>query len=71
MRGETWWASHPEQRRSEAGFWQPAPVAQANSFDRIRIQTAVAAITSNEALAYAPENVPKTKRSAGLPAVRS
>lgn len=67
QRGEIWWASLPEPRRSEPGYRRPVLVVQSNAFNRSRIQTILAvAITSNLRLAEAPGNVHLTRRQSGL-----
>ena len=67
-RGEIWWGNLPAPRRSEPGFRRPVLVIQANSFNRSRIQTVIAAvITSDLELADAPGNVLLPARSSGLP----
>ena len=46
QRGQIWWADLPEPRRSEPGYRRPVLVVQADSFNRTRIQTAIAAVIS-------------------------
>ena len=66
-RGEIWWASLPDPARLEPGYRRPVLVVQADSFNRSRIGTVVAAaITSNLRLAEAPGNVPLPRRASGL-----
>ncbi len=67
QRGEIWWADLPEPRRSEPGYRRPVLVVQADSFNRSRIQTVIAAvITSHLELADAPGNILLPARSTGL-----
>lgn len=57
-RGEIWWAGLPDPRGSEPGYRRPVVIVQANSFNRSKINTIIAAvITSNLRLAEAPGNV--------------
>jgi len=57
-RGEIWWATLPSPRRSEPGYRRPVVIVQADSFNRSRIKTVIAAVvTSNLSLAEAPGNV--------------
>jgi mRNA interferase MazF len=68
QRGETCWADLAEPRRSEPGFRHPVLVIQANSFNRSRIETVIAAvITSNLQRALVPGNVLLRDRATGLP----
>jgi mRNA interferase MazF len=67
-RGEIWWASLPDPQGSGPGFRRPVLVVQADSFNRSRIQTVLAAaITSNTALGDAPGNIVLSRRKSGLP----
>jgi mRNA interferase MazF len=67
-RGEIWWAELPEPRGSEPGYRRPVLIVQADSFNRSRIQTVIAAaITSNLDLAQAPGNVLLPASATGLP----
>jgi mRNA interferase MazF len=67
-RGEIWWAELPEPRRSEPGCRRPVLVVQADSFNRSRIETVLAAvITTNQRLADAPGNVLLPRNVSGLP----
>lgn len=67
-RGEVWWASLPEPSGSEPGYRRPVLIVQADSFNRSRLQTAVAVIlTSNLRLVEAPGNVLVPAQSSGLP----
>ena len=53
-RGDIWWANLPPPRGSEPGGRRPVVVVQADSFNRTRINTVIAAIvTSNLKLAAA------------------
>ena len=66
-RGEIWWASLQAPSGSEPGFRRPVLIVQANSFNRSRIRTVVAAvITSNLKLAEAPGNARLPKRESSL-----
>lgn len=68
LRGEVWWASHPEPIGSGPGARRPVLVVQANEFNVSRIHTViVAAISSNLHLAAAPGNVLCRTRETGLP----
>jgi mRNA interferase MazF len=67
-RGEIWWASLSEPRRSEPGFSRPVLIVQSDDFNRSRISTVIAVvITSNTHLAEAPGNVLLSKKASGLP----
>jgi mRNA interferase MazF len=67
-RGEVWWAHLSEPRGSEPGFRRPVVIVSADSFNRSRIQTVLAAvITSKMKLAEAPGNVALTCKQSGLP----
>lgn len=66
-RGEIWWASLPEPARSGPGFRRPVLIVSADSFNRSKITTIVAAvITSNLQLAEAPGNVRLSGSGSGL-----
>ena len=57
-RGEIWWANLGVPAGSAPGHRRPVLIAQADSFNRSRIRTVIAAaITSNMRLADAPGNV--------------
>lgn len=57
-RGEIWWADLGEPVSSRPAFIRPVLVVQADSFNRSRIATVIAAVlTSNLSLADAPGNV--------------
>ena len=67
-RGEIWWAELPVPKGSGPGYRRPVLIVQADSFNRSRISTAVAAvISSNLRLADAPGNVFLSRRLSGLP----
>ncbi len=67
QRGEVWWASLPEPSGSGPGFRRPCLIVSANSFNRSRINTVMAAVvTSNLRLADAPGNVRLPVRGTGL-----
>jgi len=67
-RGEIWWAELPVPKGSGPGYRRPVLIVQADSFNRSRISTAVAAvISSNLRLADAPGNVFLSHRLSGLP----
>ena len=67
-RGDIWWANLPPPRGSEPGGRRPVVVVQADSFNRTRINTVIAAIvTSNLKLAAAPGNVLLKTNDSGLP----
>ena len=67
-RGEVWWVTLGTPKGSEPGFRRPILIVQADSFNRSRIGTVVAAvISSNTRLADAPGNVLLPARTAGLP----
>lgn len=66
-RGEVWWANLAEPRGSEPGFRHPLLVVQADSFNRSRISTVLAAvITSNLRLSDAPGNVRINRKQSRL-----
>ncbi|HEX4946701.1 MAG TPA: type II toxin-antitoxin system PemK/MazF family toxin [Blastocatellia bacterium] len=67
-RGDIWWANLPTPRGSEPGGRRPVVIVQADSFNRTRLKTVIAAIvTSNLKLAAAPGNVLLTATESGLP----
>jgi mRNA interferase MazF len=67
-RGEIWWAELPVPEGSGPGYRRPVLIVQADSFNRSRISTAVAAvISSNLMLADAPGNVFLSRQLSGLP----
>jgi len=67
IRGEIWWASLRATSGSEPAYRRPILIVQADSFNRSKINTIIAAaITSNLRLAQAPGNVRLTKRQSGL-----
>jgi mRNA interferase MazF len=67
-RGEIWWVTLPSPRRSEPGFKRPVVIVQADSFNRSKIKTVIAAvITSNQRLAEAPGNVSLRRSQSRLP----
>jgi mRNA interferase MazF len=67
QRGEIWWASLPNARRSGPGKRRPVLVVQSDPFNRSRIQTVIAAvITSNVDLAAAPGNLMLRRRDSKL-----
>ena len=67
-RGEIWWASLPEPRRSEPGNRRPVLVVLSDEFNRSAIQTVmVVAISSSLRFAEAPGNVRLPGRRTGLP----
>ncbi len=66
-RGEIWWAELPVPKGSGPGYRRPVLIVQADSFNRSRINTAVAAvISSNIRLADAPGNFFISRRMSGL-----
>ena len=66
-RGELWWASLADPIGSGPGFRRPVLVVSADSFNRSRIRTVLAAVvTSNVRLADAPGNVRLEAGTAGL-----
>ena len=68
VRGEIWWASLPEPRRSGPGYRRPVVVIQSDPFNESRINTViVAAITSNMRLSAAPGNILLSAEESGLP----
>lgn len=67
LRGEVWWANLAEPRGSEPGFRHPLLIVQADSFNRSRISTVLAAvITSNLNLSDAPGNVRISRKQSKL-----
>lgn len=67
LRGEIWWAHLAEPRGSEPGFRYPLLIVQADSFNRSRINTVLAAvITSNLRLSDAPGNVRISRKQSRL-----
>jgi mRNA interferase MazF len=67
-RGEIWWASLEDPRRSGPGYRRPVVIVQADSFNRSRINTVIIlAITSNLRLAKAPGNVLIHPHDSSLP----
>ena len=67
IRGEIWWTSLRAPSGSEPAYRRPILIVQADSFNRSKINTVIAAaITSNLRLAQAPGNVRLTKRQSGL-----
>jgi len=67
IRGEIWWASLRAPSGSEPAYRRPVLIVQADSFNRSKINTVIAAtITSNLRLAQAPGNVRLAKRQTGL-----
>lgn len=67
LRGEVWWANLTEPRGSEPGFRHPLLIMQADSFNRSRISTVLAAvITSNLRLSDAPGNVRISRKQSRL-----
>ena len=67
-RGEIWWAELSVPKGSGPGYRRPVLIVQADSFNRSRISTTVAAvISSNLRLADAPGNVFLSRRLSGLP----
>ena len=63
-----WWADLGDPRGSEPGFRRPLLIVQADSFNRSRIETAIAVVlTSNLRLLDAPGNVLVARRATGLP----
>jgi len=68
QRGEIWWAELPVPKGSGPGYSRPVVIVQADSFNRSRIDTVVAAtVSSNIRLAEAPGNVFLSRRLSGLP----
>ena len=66
-KGEVWWADLPSPTGSGPGYRRPYLIVSANSFNRSRINTVIAAvITSNLRLADAPGNVRLPVRGTGL-----
>jgi mRNA interferase MazF len=66
-RGEVWWATLPPPAGSRPGFRRPVLVIQSDPFNESRISTAVVAvITSNLALADAPDSFRAGKAESGL-----
>ena len=67
IRGEIWWASLRTPSGSEPAYRSPVLIVQADSFNRSKINTVIAAaITSNLRLVQAPGNVRLAKRQTGL-----
>jgi mRNA interferase MazF len=67
-RGEIWWAALEDPGRSGPGYRCPVLIAQADSFNRSRINTVIIlALTSNLRLAKAPGNVLINPNDSGLP----
>jgi mRNA interferase MazF len=67
LRGEVWWASLPDPLGSGPGFRRPLLIVSADSFNRSRIQTVLAAVvTTNLKLAAAPGNLRLAAGTAGL-----
>ena len=67
-RGSIWWADLAEPRGSEPSFRRPFLIAQAESFNRSRIQTVIGVVlTSNLRLVEAPGNVLLPAKASGLP----
>ena len=63
-----WWADLADPGGSEPGFRRPLLIVQADSFNRSRIETAIAVVlTSNLRLLDAPGNVLVGRRASGLP----
>ena len=63
-----WWADLADPGGSEPGFRRPLLIIQADSFNRSRIETAIAVVlTSNLRLLDAPGNVLVARRASGLP----
>ena len=66
-RGEIWWASLPAPSGSGPGFRRPYLIISADSFNKSRINTVIAAvITSNLRLGDAPGNVRVPAKGTGL-----
>lgn len=67
-RGDLWWASLRQPRGSEPEYGRPVLIVQADSFNRSRIRTVIAAaVTTNLRLAAAPGNVELRRSEAGVP----
>jgi mRNA interferase MazF len=67
QRGEIWWASLDEPRKSDPGYDRPVIIVQADDFNRTNINTVlVAVITSNLRMEGMPGNVLLSKRASGL-----
>ena len=63
-----WWADLADPGASEPGFRRPLLIVQADSFNRSRLETAIAVVlTSNLRLLDAPGNVLVARRASGLP----
>jgi mRNA interferase MazF len=63
-----WWADLADPGGSEPGFRRPLLIVQTDSFNRSRIETAIAVVlTSNLRLLDAPGNVLVARRASGLP----
>jgi len=68
QRRDVWWADLDPPQGSGPGFRRPILIAQADAFNRSRLQTVIAVIlTSNLRLIDAPGNVLLTRKVAGLP----
>lgn len=66
-RGEIWWASLPDPVGSGPRFRRPVVIVSAESFNRSRIRTVLAAVvTSNLALSAAPGNLRLPAGAAGM-----
>src|SRR5437879_726923 len=66
-RGEIWWADLPDPVASTPGGTRPVLIVQANSFNRSRISTVLAAvITTNTRVGELPGNVPVGPRETRL-----
>lgn len=66
-RGEVWWATLAPPVGSEPGFRRPVVVAQADSYNRSRLNTVlVIAMTSNLDRANDPGNVLVRNQESGL-----
>ena len=66
-KGEIWWASLEEPRKSEPGYRRPVVIVSSNEFNKSKIQTIiVATLTSNVRLADAPGNFKISKKTSGL-----
>ena len=67
-RGQIWWADLGDPIGSRPRFRRPVVIAQADSFNRSRLETTIAlAITSNLDLLGAPGNVLPPAAATGLP----
>ena len=67
QRGEIWWADLPTPVASEPGYRRPVLIIQSNEFNRSRIRTVIAVVTTNLRLAEAPGNIVVKTAEAGLP----